>query len=217
MNSARKATVAQFIVRDMAKELAAVEALKFQLTEIFGDAESDAELLRDAIEGETQLIETIDAMLRQIGADEAHIDGIAIEQKRIAARKSRLDKRAETMRAMLASALEILGERKFDRPLGVITLKPTAPKLVVTDEAAIPSQFWTTPAPTLARKDLADALKANSETLQGKLGEIAEAVASGAIDAGQGELNTEKLLAAFPGIPGAELDGGGVTVQIRFS
>ena len=203
--------------RDLQKELAAAGALKFQLTEIFGEGETDTALLKDAIEGETQLLETVDVVLRQIAADETHIEGIKAHQKIVTGRKSRLEKRTETLRTMLASALEIMEERKLERPLAVLTLKATAPKLVITDEAAIPSRFWKTPEPELARGDLADELKAHQETLTGKLAEIAEALASGAIDADQAEDNREAVVAAFPSIPGAEFDGGGSTVQIRFS
>ena len=203
--------------RDLQKELAAAEALKFQLSEIFGEGEADTELLRDAIEGQTQLLETVDVVLRQIAADESHIDGIKLHQKVVAGRKSRLEKRSETLRAMLASALEILEERKLERPLAVLTLKATSPALIITDEAAIPARFWKTPEPELSKRELADELKAHRETLLGKLAEIAEALASGAIDAEQAEQNRDAVIAAFPSIPGAEFDGGGATVQIRFS
>lgn len=213
----RKAAVPASAPRDMQKELAAAEALKFQLSEIFGEGETDTALLKDAIEGETQLLETVDVVLRQIAADETHIEGIKLHQKAVAGRKSRLEKRSETLRTMLASALEIMDERKLERPLAVLTLKGVAAKLVITDEAAIPSRFWKTPEPELARSELAAELRAHQETLSGKLAEISEALASGAIDADQAEQNREAVVAAFPSIPGAELDGGGSTVQIRFS
>ena len=121
------------------------------------------------------------------------------------------------MRTMLASALEIVEEKRFERPLATITLKPTARKVLITDEAAIPAQFWKTPDPTLSKKDLADALKDYEETLQGKLDEIKAAVEAGVISAEQAKEHAERVRAAFPTIPGAELDGGGTTVQIKFS
>lgn len=213
----RAAPIAASAPRNLEKELAAAEALKFQLGEIFGEGETDTELLRDAIEGQTELLETVDVVLRQIAADQSHIEGIAAHQKTVAGRKSRLEKRVETMRAMLASALEIMEERKLERPLAVLPLKAIAPAVVVTDEAAIPARFWETPEPKLAKAKLADELKDHAQTLAGKLAEIAEALASGAIDADQAEQNREAVTAAFPTIPGAELDGGGATVQIRFS
>jgi hypothetical protein len=205
------------IRRDMEKELAAAAALKFQLGEIYGEGETDTILLKDMVEGETGLLETVDGILRQISADQSHIEGIKIHQRTVAERKSRLEKRVETMRSMLASALDILEERKFERPLGVITIKPTPPSLVITDEASIPAQFWKVSDPELVRKLLTDALKDHQQTLQGKLDEISAALDAGTIDADQAEEQRERIKAAFPSIPGAELDGGDVTVQIRFS
>ena len=118
---------------------------------------------------------------------------------------------------MLASALEIVEEKRFERPLATITLRPTPRKVLVTDEAAIPAQFWKTPDPTLSKKDLADALKQHEETLQGKLDEIKAAIEAGVISADQAKEHAERVRAAFPAIPGAELDAGGATVQIKYS
>jgi hypothetical protein len=203
--------------RDLEKELAAAEALKFQLTSVYGEGESDTVLLKDMIEGETNLLETIDGILRQIAFDEANLVGLDKAKSTMEIRKKRLEGRVDTMRTMLASALEILEEKRFERPLATITLKPTPRKVLVTDEPAIPAQFWKTPDPTLSKKDLADALKAHEETLQGKLDEIKAAAEAGVISADQAKEHTERVRAAFSPIPGAELDEGGTTVQIKYS
>jgi hypothetical protein len=203
--------------RELKNELAAAEALKFQLTSIYGEGETDTVLLRDTIEGETNLFETVDGILLQIAADEANLAGLDKAKSTMDVRKKRLEGRVDTMRTMLASALEILEEKRFERPLATITLKPTPRKVLVTDEAAIPAQFWKTPDPTLSKKELADALKAYEETIQGKLDEITAAVEAGVISADQAEQHRERVRAAFPAIPGAELDSGGVTVQIKLN
>jgi hypothetical protein len=106
--------------------------------------------------------------LLQIAVDEANLVGLDKAKSTMEARKKRLEGRVDIMRTMLASALEILEEKRFERPLATVTLKPTPRKVLITDEAAIPAQFWKTPDPTLSKKDLADALKAHEETLQGK-------------------------------------------------
>jgi Gp157 protein len=201
--------------RDLEKELAAAEALKFQLTSIYGEGEPDTVLLKDMVEGETNLFETVDRILLQIAADGANLVGLDKAMSTMEVRKKRIEGRVETMRTMLASALEILEEKRFERPLATVTLKPTPRKVLVTDEAAIPAQFWKTPDPTLSKKDLADALKAHEETLQGKLDEITAAVEAGVIAADQAEQHRERVRAAFPTIPGAELDAGWTTVQIK--
>jgi hypothetical protein len=203
--------------RDLEKELAAAEALKFQLTSIYGEGEPDTVLLKDMVEGETNLFETIDRILLQITLDEANLVGLDKSKSTMEGRKKRIEGRVDTMRTMLASALEILEQKRFERPLATITLKPTPRKVLVTDEAAIPAQFWKTPDPTLSKKDLADALKSHEETLEGKLDEIKAAVESGVITADQAKEHAERVRAAFPTIPGAELDGCGATVQIKFS
>jgi hypothetical protein len=203
--------------RDLTKELAAAEALKFQLKSVFEEGEIDTTLLKDMVEGETNLIETVDRIILQISLDEANLVGIGKSQATTQARKKRIEGRVDTMRTMLASALEILEEKRFERPLATITLKPTARKLLITEESEIPERFWKRPEPELSRKDLADAIKDYEETLRGKLDEIKAAVESGVISAEQAEQHRDRVRAAFPSIPGAELDGGGATVQIKFT
>jgi hypothetical protein len=202
---------------DLEKELAAAKALKFQLTSIYGDGEPDTVLLKDMVEGETNLFETVDRILLQITLDEANLVGLDKSKSTMEGRKKRIEGRVDTMRTMLASALEILEEKRFERPLATITLKPTPRKVLITDEAMIPAKFWKTAEPTISKKDLADALKDHEETLEGKLAEIKAAIEAGVISADQAKEHAERVRAAFPTIPGAELDSGGATVQIKFS
>jgi len=75
MASSKKAVPAVDARRDMTKELAAATALKHQLSEAFGE-ERDFELLRDMVEGETNLDAAIDAVLAQMATDFANIQGI---------------------------------------------------------------------------------------------------------------------------------------------
>jgi hypothetical protein len=202
---------------DLEKELAAAKALKFQLTSIYGDGEPDTVLLKDMVEGETNLFETVDRILLQITLDEANLVGLDKSKSTMEGRKKRIEGRVDTMRTMLASALEILEEKRFERPLATMTLKPTPRKVLITDEAMIPAKFWKTAEPTISKKDLADALKDHEETLEGKLAEIKAAIEAGVISADQAKEHAERVRGAFPTIPGAELDSGGATVQIKFS
>jgi hypothetical protein len=167
-------------IYDISKEIAAASALKEQLRDVLGDSEDDTRLLADMIEGETGLLETIDAILAQIGNDQSLVEGIELFEAKQASRKDRLKKRSNILRAMLVNALEIIGQRKFERPIATLTLKSTAPKLIVTDEALIPAKYFVPVDPSLNKKAIIDDLK-------------------------------DKQI-----IPGAELDNGGVTVQIRF-
>lgn len=198
--------------RDMAKELSASLALKDQLKTILGEAETDALTLKDCIEGETDLIETIDAVIQQIGEDTARVEGIGKFETTLAGRKHRLETRVETLRSMLTNALDILEVRRFERPLATLTLKAIAPKVKVVDESKVPSKFFRTPDPTLSKKDLGDALKARGDELDALNGEFK----STGMDAAEYASRLAAIVERHPPIPGAELDNGGVTIQIRF-
>jgi hypothetical protein len=202
--------------RDMQKELAAATAFKHQLAEAFGE-EHDLDLLRDMVEGETNLDGAIDAVLEQMAADVANIQGIEKFETTMAARRKRLGDRVDTMRSMLLNAMDILEQRRIERPIALLTLKTLPPKLLVTDEAAIPTEFFKQPDPVLSKKDLTDALKDRRDTLEQRLAEVRERHEAGEMDADQATEAVERLIAAFPSIAGAELDNGGASIQVKWS
>jgi hypothetical protein len=213
--SAKKAPVVD-ARRDMHKELAAAAALKHQLAEAFGE-EGDLTLLRDMVEGETNLDAAIDKVLEQMAMDVANIQGLEKFESTMAARRKRLGDRVETMRSMLLNALDILEVKRVERPIALLTLKALPPKLLITDEAEIPTAYFKQPDPVLSNKDLADALKDRRDALEQKLAELSEKEEAGEIGPDHAAEARERLLAAFPPIPGAELDNGGASIQIRWS
>jgi len=214
MPAAKKAFVPS-VTRNLEKDLAAAEILKAQLKDMYGE-ETDIDLVKDMIEGETGLFEAVDGVLQQIGVDLAGAEAIAEFTKKLGARKKRLENRVETMRTMLLNAMDVLGETKFERPIATLTVKPVPPSLTVSDEAAVPTVYWSQPDPVLDRKKLTDALKLMRDTLAEKLDELSAKLASGEMDQASFDEMRERLTAAFPPIPGAELGNGGTTIQIRF-
>lgn len=199
--------------RDLERENAAAHALKDQLKAILGEQGTDAATLRDMIEGETGLFETIDAVMAQIAEDAAHVAGIEKFQAMLAARKERLEKRAELMRTMLLNSLDILGEKRLRRALGTLSVRNVAPKLVVTNEADIPSCWWRPSDPVLDRKGLTDALKARAHAIEDLNAEHEAGQVAG--DAYQ--QHREAIDLQHPSVPGAELGNGSVSLQIWFS
>ena len=238
MANSKKA--APVVARDLEKDIGAAKVLKAHLVEILGEDDADAETVRDAIEGETDLFETICAVVGQIGEDEAAAQGIKAYVGKLEGRKSRLEKRGELLRAALMNALDLLGQPehrakaadivaamaaramaaltngKLDAAIATITLKPTPAKLNVVDEADIPARFWKTPEPVLDKATLTSALKDNRDTLKQKLEELdGRRDAEGMAEQTYADLRA-RVIAAFPQIPGVELSNGGGTVQIRF-
>ena len=203
--------------RDMAKELAAAAALKHQLREAFGD-EQDLVLVRDTIEGETDLDGAVDKVLEQMAMDIANVQGLEKFETTMAARRKRISDRVETMRSMLLNAMDILEVPRIERPIALLTKRGTAPKLLITDEAAIPTMFFKRPEPELSKAALTGALKDRRDTLEQKLAELDNQREEGAIDDEDTFADMrDSLLAAFPPIPGAELDNGSVAIQVKWS
>jgi hypothetical protein len=202
--------------RDMEKELAAAAVLKHQLKELFGD-DSDLDLLRDTIEGETDLLESIDRVLEQMAHDIANVAGIDKFASTMSARKKRLTDRFDTMETMLLNALGIIEQRSIERPLALIFTRAKPAKVIINDEALVPSQFFKTPDPVLSRADLLLALKDHRDTVSQKLEELAERVKAGEMTEEAATDTRRRVEAAFPPIPGAELEEGGVSVQVKWS
>jgi hypothetical protein len=202
--------------RDMHKELAAATALKHQLAEAFGE-EHDLDLLRDMVEGETNLDGAVDKVLEQMAMDVATVQGLEKFESTMAARRKRICDRVDTMRAMLRSALEILEERRFERPIALVTLKPIAPKLRIIDEAEVPVRYFKQPDPVLSNADLTRDLKERRDVLDQKMTEIDTMVTAGEITAQEGSEAKARALALFPPIPGAELDNGSITIAVKWS
>lgn len=202
--------------RDMHKELAAAAALKHQLTEAFGE-ERDLTLLRDMVEGETNLDGAIDRVLEQMATDTASIEGLKIVEAKMEGRRKRLSDRYDAMKAMLLNVLDILEERRIERPLALFFTKAVSPSLQIIDEGEIPTRYFKQPDPVLSKADLTRDLKDRRDTLAGKLGEIVSRVNAGEMSEDDADQARDRILAAFPEIPGADLDNGGVTIQVKWS
>lgn len=216
MNAAAKRRVAPDARRDMQKELAAAAAIKYQIGALFGD-DADLILLQDSIEGETDLFETIDRVLEQMACDMANVGGIEKFATTMAARKKRLQDRYDNLETMLLNALDIIGERRIERPLALVYTRAKPAKAVINDEALIPAVFFKTPDPELSKADLLAAMKDRRDTLQAKHDEITARVKAGEMNEQEEADARDRLEAAFPPFPGADLDEGGVAVSVKWS
>jgi len=128
----------------------------------FGDAD-DEEIVSTAVEGETNLYEAVSAALNEIDECEALELGLKAKEEEFANRRSRIERRKEILRAAIEAAMVEAEQRKIKLATRTIYLSTVAPKVVVENEAEIPSRFWTTPeppAPKLDKKALKEALAA---------------------------------------------------------
>lgn len=124
----------------------------------------DADLVADMIEGETGLQEAIEAALSEIDECEIVIIGLKAKEQAFEARRKATEDRADRIRAMIEQAMLATEQMSLRLPTATVSLRKTAPSLVVTNEADIPAKFWIQqerPAPKLDKKALAEALKSD--------------------------------------------------------
>lgn len=146
-------------VRNLEREAEAAKALRQSLAAF----EDDADIIRDTIEGETDLHEAIAEVLAMVTEAEVIEAGLKEKIAQFTARKSAVEKRIDSLRAIIGQAM-VIGEIKT-LPLAEATLSiaDTAPKAIITDEAQIPARFWKPQDPTLDKRALNEAVKAGEE------------------------------------------------------
>lgn len=143
------------------KEAEATKALMAGLRAI--DAADDAEVVADSIEGETQLLEAIDAALAEIDDTEVLVAGLKTKEQQFSERRRAMEERVKRFRALLEQAMAIAEAETLRRPVATLTLRKTPPTVQVDDEGAVPSRFFVeqpTPAPKLDKAALKAALDA---------------------------------------------------------
>jgi len=124
----------------------------------------DAELVADAIEGETGLHEAIVAALDEIDEAEVLILGGKAKIEQIGSRVASEERRIERLRAAIERAIvssEMPTPLKL--PTATISVAKRRPGVVIDNEAEVPSRFFVqppAPPPKLDKKALADALAA---------------------------------------------------------
>lgn len=125
-------------------------------------ADDDADLVSDAIEGETDLLEAIKGALDEIDEAELLIFGGKEKVKQIEGRIASEEKRVERLRAAIERAI-VSSEIPTPIKLATATISISKRKAqpVIDNESEIPARFFVqppAPPPKLDKKALADAL-----------------------------------------------------------
>lgn len=144
------------------------EAARSLLKDLRADGEDDAELMADAVEGETDLLEAIGEALNANDEDEVLVIGLKAKEEAFASRRAAIAKRIERRTAMIERAMLETEQTKLRLPTATLSLAKRAPGVVIGNEADIPARFWIEqerPAPKLDKKALKEALA--TETIPG--------------------------------------------------
>jgi hypothetical protein len=185
-------------------ETEAARVLIAGIRDTIGD--EDLSLLADAIEGETDLLEAIDVALSEIDEMDVLISGLKEKEEQFSRRRRAMEERVRRFRALIEQAMAITDQSKLRRPAATLTLRRLPPDVVVLAEADIPADFFVPQPPPPPKLDKA--------ALRAALLEHADKVAHAAR---LPEEEREQVLAALPAIPGASLNNGSLSLQIRRS
>jgi Siphovirus Gp157 len=185
------------------RETEAAKTLLSGIRAMIGD--EDMALLADTLEGETNLFEAIDTALAEIDESEALISGLKEKEGQFSKRRRAMEERVRRFRGLVEQAMAVAEQQKLRRPTATLTLRKLPPDVVVTSEADIPSDFFVPqppPPPKLDKAALKEALQKREEKVEFAVSlEDAE--------------ERERALASLPPIPGAMLNNGGFSLQIR--
>lgn len=89
---------------------------------------------------ETDVLERLRRILRAARHTEAQSKALGEIQSEMRERKARLDKKAESLRGVVLQAMAELGLKKLEGPDLTATVGAGKPKVVITDEAALPDE-----------------------------------------------------------------------------
>lgn len=143
------------------------ELIKWQqLSAILSQEDIDAETLVDTLDGETELMEALCVVAESILDDHTMIDGLKSTLEKLNARKSRIEKAAETKRNIILQAMDRADINTVTNPLFTLTKRIVPPKAMVVDESLLPSRFFQPQPPKLDKKALNDAIK-NGDEIEG--------------------------------------------------
>ena len=110
---------------------------------ITGAGDSEKEFFYDTMEA-LQL--TFDAkatgVCAYIGNLEAMVGSIKEAEKKMAARRKKLQKNAEGLKRYLIINMERLNMNKIETAQFVATIKKNPPKVVINDEDEVPEEYW---------------------------------------------------------------------------
>ena len=185
------------------RETEAARGIVAAIKEGFGD--EDLKFLADSVEGETDLYEAVDQVLAEIDETEVLVKGLKEKEGQFTTRRRSMEERVKRLRALIEQAMAVSEQERLRRPAATLTLRKLPPDVVVLAEADIPAEFFVPqppPPPKLDKQGLKAALKSR---------EAKVAFAASLEDAGE----RARALSAIPQIPGATLNNGGFSLQIR--
>lgn len=95
----------------------------------------------DTLDGETDVLAALDALIEREQSDRAMADGIKARADALRARAKRFDDRADAARRGMQAIMAAASLRKVARPLATLSVQPGRVSVRITDPADVPTQL----------------------------------------------------------------------------
>jgi hypothetical protein len=105
---------------------------------LYPELAEDDVLRADMIEAETTVHEFLSRVLRRLAERQALAVGISEYAKDIGERKARVERGCEALRDLIFKIMNDAKLRKVELPEATLSVRATGPKVIITDEAALP-------------------------------------------------------------------------------
>jgi hypothetical protein len=111
------------------------------LTEAYPELADDTALFADTLEGETDVMDVLRHLVRQANETKAIAKGLGEYKNALGERKARLDRRVESIRALMLNVMDVAGLQKAKLPEATLSVSAGRPSLVVDDPARLPDRY----------------------------------------------------------------------------
>lgn len=111
------------------------------LTAVYPELAEDEQLLADMVEGETEVFEVLSVLVRQANETKAIAAGLADYAKDIGERKARIERRVDSIRALIMSIMDAAGLNKAALPEATLSVRAGTQRPVVDDADALPEDL----------------------------------------------------------------------------
>lgn len=101
----------------------------------------DEDVFLDTLDGETDVLDILDAEIAGLRDDEALAEAIKSQETGLRARRERIEMRADAHKRNLRLLLSHAGLKKAERPAATVSLRPGSMSVRILNEADIPTQL----------------------------------------------------------------------------
>jgi hypothetical protein len=111
------------------------------LLSAYPELAEDEVLRADMLEGSTDLVEFLRALERRRQEASALAESVTMNIDALAARRARFERRDTGIRDLMFKMLQLAHLRKLEMPEATLSVRTGVPRVLVTDEAALPDEL----------------------------------------------------------------------------